>query len=109
MTPRQGEIWWSDGREKRRPVLVVTRTDVIPVLNWIIVAPLTRTIRGIPTEIELDERDGVREACVASFDNLIRTPVRSLTTRIADSSPSRRAQICHALSALADCPSKVPG
>ncbi|HKY25062.1 MAG TPA: type II toxin-antitoxin system PemK/MazF family toxin [Gaiella sp.] len=47
MTPRQGEIWWSDGREKRRPVLVVTRTDVIPVLNWIIVAPLTRTIRGI--------------------------------------------------------------
>ena len=103
VTPRQGEIWWSDGREKRRPVLVVTRTDVIPVLDWIVVAPLTRTIRGIATEVELDERDGLREACVASFDNLIRTPARSLTTRIADSSPARRAQICRALSALADC------
>ena len=103
MTPRQGEIWWSDGRNKRRPVLIVTRTDVIPALHWITVAPLTRTIRGIPTEIAVDERDGLRDACVASFDNLTLAPAKSLTTRIADSSPSRRAQICRALSALADC------
>ena len=103
MTPRQGEIWWAEGREKRRPVLVVTRTDVIPVLTKIIVAPVTRTTRGIPTEVALDESDGLREAGAASFDNLMRVRPRSLTTKIGDASPSRRAAICAALSALADC------
>ena len=103
MTPRQGELWWSEGRTKRRPVLVVTRTDVIPALRWVTVAPVTRTVRGIPTEVALDETDGLREPSAASFDNLVLTPVRSLTTKIGDASPSRRAQICRALSALADC------
>ncbi len=103
MTPRQGEIWWAEGRQKRRPVLVVTRTDVIPVLNKITIAPVTRTVRGIPTEVALDETDGLREASAASFDNLMRIRPRSLTVRIGDTSPSRRAQICRALSALADC------
>ena len=103
VTPRQGELWWAEGREKRRPVLVVTRTDVIPALNRITVAPVTRKIRGIPTEVSFDEDDGLREECVASFDNLVLAPVRSLTTKIGDASPSRRAQICRALSALTDC------
>ena len=104
MTPRQGEIWWAEGRDKRRPVLVVTRSDAIPALARITVAPVSRTIRGIPTEIPLDENDGLGEPCGASFDNLALAPTRSLTTRIGDASPSRRAQICRALAALADCP-----
>jgi mRNA interferase MazF len=103
VTPRQGEIWWSEGRNKRRPVLVVTRTDVIPVLARITVAPITRTVRGIPTEIPLDESDGLREECAASFDNLVLASSRSLTRRLAAAGPSRRTQICRALSALADC------
>jgi mRNA interferase MazF len=82
---------------------VVTRSDVIPVLDAIVVAPVTRRVRGLPTEVALDETDGLREASTASFDHLIRVRLRSLTTRIGDSSPSRRAQICRALSALADC------
>jgi mRNA interferase MazF len=102
VTPRQGEVWWAE-TDKRRPVLVVTRSDVIPVLDAIVVAPVTRRGRGLPTEVALDETDGLREASTASFDNLMRVRIRSLTTRIGDSSPSRRAQICRALSALADC------
>ena len=103
MTPRQGEVWWAEGRDKRRPVLVVTRDDVIGDLTTIIVAPVTTTIRDIPTEIVLDERDGLREKCVASFDNLWRIPTRSLTTRVAESGSHRQARICRALAALADC------
>jgi mRNA interferase MazF len=103
VTPRQGEIWWGEGRGNRRPVLVVTRSDAIPVLKKLMVAPVTRTVRGIPTEIALDERDGLREPSAASFDNLTLAPVRSLTTRIADTSSARRTEICRALSALADC------
>jgi mRNA interferase MazF len=103
VTPRQGEVWWAEGREKRRPVLVVTRDDVIANLTRIVVAPVTKNVRGLPTEIALDEADGLRVRCAASFDNLRHVPTRSLTTRIGEPTPSRRAQICRALSALADC------
>ena len=102
MTPRQGDIWWAEAEDKRRPVLVVTRSEAIPVLNWIVVAPLTRTIRGIPTEIHLDLDQGVDAPCAASFDNL--QPIRKtfLTSRIG-SLPFPRQEICRTLAAMADC------
>lgn len=102
VTPRQGDIWWAEAEDKRRPVLVVTRSGAIPVLNWILVAPLTRTVRGIPTEIPLDQEHGVDIPCAASFDNL--QPIRKsfLTSRIG-SLPFPREAICRTLAALADC------
>lgn len=102
VTPRQGEIWWAEAEDKRRPVLVVTRSEAIPALGWIVVAPLTRTVRGIPTEIPLDREHGVDVACAASFDNL--QPIRKtfLTSRIG-SLPFPRQEICRALATLADC------
>ena len=45
MIPAQGELWWAEAEDKRRPVLVVSRSEAIPVLTWIIVAPVTRTVR----------------------------------------------------------------
>ena len=102
MTPEQGDIWWAEAEDKRRPVLVVTRSEAIPVLTWIVVAPLTRTIRGIPTEIPLDTEHGVDVACAASFDNL--QPIRkTFLTRQIGFVPLSRQQICRALAALADC------
>jgi mRNA interferase MazF len=102
VNPAQGDIWWAEAEDKRRPVLVVSRTEVIPVLDWIVVAPITRSIRGIPTEIALDTQEGLDVPCVASFDNL--QPIRkSFMTEIVGSLPQRRYQICQALSALADC------
>ncbi len=100
--PHQGDIWWAEAEDKRRPVLVVTRTEAIPVLSWILVAPVTRTIRDIPTEIRLDQEHGIDMPCVASFDNL--QPIRKtfLTSRIG-SLPSPRQEICRTLAAMADC------
>lgn len=102
MTPRQGDIWWAEAEDKRRPVLVVTRSEAVPVLTWILVAPITRTVRGIPTEIALDEEHGVDLPCAASFDNL--QPIRKtfLTVRIG-SLPLPRREICRTLAAMADC------
>ena len=102
-TPRQGEIWWAETEDKRRPVLVVSRTEVVPVLTWIIVAPVTRTIRGIPTEVRLGADEGLSTDCCASFDNL--QPIRRsyLTDRSGALDPVRRADLCSALTALADC------
>src|SRR5680860_1669414 len=56
---RRGEIWWAEVPEAgRRPLLVMTRDAAIPVLNSVLVAPVTRTIRGIPTELALSPDDG---------------------------------------------------
>jgi mRNA interferase MazF len=100
--PRQGEIWWAETEEKRRPVLIVTRTEAVPVLTAIVVAPVTRTVRTIPTEIALSDAEGLGVECAASFDNLQRLRRSSLTQRVGTLGP-RRDQICLALAALADC------
>ena len=100
--PVQGEIWWAEAMDKRRPVLVVTRTEAVPVLTWVLVAPVTRTVRGIPTEIPLGPDHGLPESCAAAFDNV--QPIRRsfLTSRVGALVDPRSA-ICHALAAMADC------
>lgn len=102
VTPSQGDIWWAEAEDKRRPVLVVTRSEAIPILTWIVVAPVTRTVRGIPTEISLDTEQGLAVPSAASFDNI--QPIRKtfLTQRIG-SLPFPRPAICRAFAALADC------
>ena len=102
VTPVQGEIWWAESEARRRPVLVVTRSEAIPVLNRILVAPVTRTIRGIPTEVRLGHEDGLPEPCAASFDNLQPVPKSFLTARLG-SIWYRRYEICAALEAVSDC------
>ncbi|HLI61327.1 MAG TPA: type II toxin-antitoxin system PemK/MazF family toxin [Solirubrobacteraceae bacterium] len=102
-TPRQAEVWWAEVETQRRPVLVVTRSEATEVLTGIVVAPVTRTVREIPTEIQLGPADGLPDECVASFDNLQRVNRSALTERLGDIS-WRREEICRALRALADCP-----
>lgn len=101
--PQQGEVWWAEAEDKRRPVLIVTRSEAIPVLTSIVVAPVTRTIRGIATEIPLGPQDGLPSLCVASFDNVQPIHRSLLTTRVGSTPPERRREICLALTALADC------
>jgi mRNA interferase MazF len=72
--PRQGEIWWAEADGKRRPVLVVTRSEAVPVLTGIVVAPVTRTVRAIPTELALGEAEG----CTSN------APHRSTTSSASD-------------------------
>lgn len=103
MTPRQGEIWWARADDKRRPVLVVTRDEAIPVLRRLIVAPVTRTVRGIPTEVALGEPEGLHVECAASFDNLQPVNRHALASRVGALGAGRRREICAALDALADC------
>ena len=102
MTPVQGDIWWAEAEDRRRPVLVVTRDEAIPVLTRILVAPVTRTVRGIPTELPLEPDDGLPQSCAASFDNL--QPIRKsfLTDRLG-SIRNPRHEICATLEALANC------
>ncbi len=69
---RRGEIRWYTyaSPDKRRPVLLLTRDEVIDVLGEIIVAPLTSTIRAIPTEVVLSPDEGVPIACAINLDHV---------------------------------------
>ena len=100
--PRQGDVWWAGTEDKRRPVLIVSRDVAAAHLNRVIVAPVTRTIRSIPTEIALGADEGLDVDCAASFDNLGPQPVAMLTRRIGRLDDAR-VRICDALAALADC------
>ena len=101
--PLQGEVWWAEAEDKRRPVLVVTRSEATSVLTWLVVAPVTRSMRPIPTHVPLGPAEGLDVPCAAAFDNLqpIRRPF--LTERAGALDPSRRIELCGALRALADC------
>lgn len=101
--PAQGEVWWAEAEDKRRPVLIVTRNEAIAVLRRLVVAPVTRTVRGIPTEVELGEDEGLPVSCAASFDNLQPVNRHLLTQRVGGLPATRRDELCHALGALADC------
>jgi mRNA interferase MazF len=70
---RRGEIRWYTfaAPDKHRPVLLLTRDEVIDALNEIIAAPATRTIRGLSTEVLLSPDDGMPASCASG---LRRTP-----------------------------------
>lgn len=99
---RQGEIWWTSALDKRRPVLVVTRNQVLDRLGTIVVAPVTRSVRGIPSEIAVGSHEGLPSDGVASFDNLLAIPRHRLDVR-AGRLDRPLTRICAALSAMADC------
>ena len=69
---KRGEVRWYTFKEpdKRRPVLILTRSSAIGYLNTITVAPITTTIRDIPTEVYLSREDGLLTDCAVNFDNI---------------------------------------
>ena len=100
----QAELWLMETpNQKRRPVLIVSRDEVIPALNNLIVAPVTSTIRSIPTCIPVGVDQGIDHESVASFDNLAAVPKSVLTTRLGQLGVGGRQQICAALDAMANC------
>ena len=100
----RAEVWWHEQpAEGRRPYLILQRNATIPVLNQLIAAPTTRTRRGIATEVDLDESDGMPQPCVVTLDNLRQVRPPYLTARITTLGPERMHQVCQALHVAVDC------
>lgn len=76
----RNDIFWADlgPPAGRRPVCVLTRDAAIHVLTAVTCAPITRTIRGIRSEVEIGPKQGLRQPCVVSCDNVITVPVGAL-------------------------------
>jgi mRNA interferase MazF len=81
----------------------MTRDAAIPVLNAMLAAPVSRTVRRIPTELRLGPEDGMPEECAASLDNLRVVTKAHLVERACVLSPARMAAACSALRTAIDC------
>lgn len=104
MAPARGEVWWGETLvHGRRPYVVLTRDEAVERLDEVIVVPLTTTVRGLPTEVELNESDGMPRTCVTSLDNLSTIAKGQLVERITAVIPAKMDEICRALNATVAC------
>ncbi len=78
--------------DKRRPVLLLTRDSLIPHINEITVAPITSTIRGIPSEVVLTPDDGLPESCAVNLDHIQTIPKDKLG-RLVATLPSQKMEL----------------
>lgn len=86
-----------DRPDKQRPVLVLTRESSIGHLSTVTVAPITSTIRDVPSEVILDVEDGMKNRCVVNLHNLVTISRDRLGKRVAGLSRARMQQVCAAL------------
>jgi mRNA interferase MazF len=89
--------------DKIRPVVVMTRDPMGRLLNGVLVAPVTSTVRGVSTEVELGAPDGIRRPSVANVDNLQLLARDRLVRQVGRARPSTMASLCTALSTAVDC------
>jgi len=89
--------------DKPRPIVVMHRDFAGRVLNAVLVAPLTTTIRDIPTAVRLGPADGIDRDCVAMLDSLALVPKERFVRRIGLLSAERMADLCAALAVAVSC------
>jgi mRNA interferase MazF len=83
--------------DKRRPVVVLTRNSSIPYLATVTVAPITSSIRGVPSEVVLNEEDGMKSLCAVNLYNATTVAQARLGKRVAQLRSSRMREVCSAL------------
>jgi mRNA interferase MazF len=89
--------------DKDRPVVVLTRDSAIGYLATVTVAPVTSTIRGVPSEVVLDADDGMKAPCAVNLHNAVTISQQRLGRRVAKLHAARMAQICAALAFSLGC------
>jgi len=100
---QHGEIWFAQTPGGDRPVLVLTRDPVADRIGSVVVAAITRTIRGLVSELELTPDDGVPTDCVVNFDNIHTIPRNAFRRQITALEPPRLAQACRTLRDSTGC------
>ena len=89
--------------DKERPVLVLTRSSAIPYLSRATVAPITSTIRGVPSEVVLGPEDGMKQPCAVNLHNVMTVSQANLGRRVGELEPGRMREVCAALAFALGC------
>ena len=103
--PRRGEIWQYRFRAsgERRPVVVLTRQEVLPLLRTAIVAPITSTIRGLPSEVIIGIDEGLKHDSAINLDHVQTVEQQSLHSFVGTLSEAKMRQVCRALALATGC------
>lgn len=101
---RRGEVWLAEVGRKRRPVLVLTRDEVLDVRKLVTVAEITTSARGLAAEVEIDHvAVGLDHPCVANADGLHTVAQTVLTARIGELDDATMRRVCAAVGYALAC------
>lgn len=97
---RRGEVRWYKfpSPDKRRPVVILTRDSALEFLGEVTVAPVTTTIRDIPSEVPLAKEDGMSRPCAVNLDHIQTVSRGRIGAVITTLTPDRMTQVRKALS-----------
>lgn len=103
----RGEIWLLTFKplDKRRPVLILTRQEVIGLLHTVMVAPITSSIRGAPSEVEVGIGEGLKGRSAVNLDHVQTVEQRQLQRYVGSVSAEKMRRICAALAIATGCSS----
>ena len=100
---KRGEIWLAEVAQKVRPVVVLTRDEVIDVRSRVTVAEVTTSIRGLAVEVPIVDDLGLDRPSVVNCDGLYTVPRRALTRRVSRLDEDTMRHVCWALNRALGC------
>jgi mRNA interferase MazF len=101
----RGEIWQYRFKapDKRRPVLVLSRQEVIPLLHTVMVAPITSTRRGAPSEVSVGPNEGLKHDSAVNLDHVQTVERARLVSYVGSLNASQMQHVCRALAVATGC------
>ena len=101
----RGEIWLYrfTSPDKRRPVVVISRQDVIPLLHTVMVAPVTSTRRGAPSEVPVGAAEGLKHDSAINLDHVQTVERARLVSFVGSLDAARMRAVCRALAIATGC------
>ncbi len=105
----RGEIWFHTfaAPDKRRPVVILSRQGVIPLLRSVIVAPITSAIRGLPSEVLVGIDEGLKHDSAVNLDHVQTVDQKHLRSFVGSLSAKKMDEVCCALAVATGCGSSV--
>jgi mRNA interferase MazF len=101
----RGDIWTYEFQrpDKRRPVLILSRSEAIAVLHTVLVAPITSTIRGLPSEVSVGTSEGLKHESVVNLDHIQTIERAHLSRYIGNLSKEKMRAVCRAIAVATGC------
>lgn len=101
----RGEIWLYTSRtpDQRRPVLVLSRQEVLGLLHTAMVAPITSSVRGAPSEVAVGVDEGLEHPSAVNLDHLQTVKQAQLSRFVGSVSPAKMREVCRALAIATGC------
>lgn len=95
----RGEVRWYQFTQpdKKRPVLILTRDSILEFLGEVTIAPITSTVRDIPSEVSLSKQDGMTRECAVNCDHIQTVSKRKIGALLTSLPPQKMQDVSRAI------------